>query len=86
MITARDDGFIRTHDDAQALLRYAVPGARIEFTRLKTGRDQTRGYVISVSRIGSPVVAVEGAYSLPANAAQMAKHTREQADRAAQQG
>ena len=30
MITAADDGLLTSHDDALALLRYAVPGARVE--------------------------------------------------------
>lgn len=78
MVTATDDGFARTHDDAQALIRYAVPGARVEFSRVPEAREQTRRYTITVTRMGGKTEAVQGMYSLPAMAARLSTNAREQ--------
>jgi hypothetical protein len=78
MITATDDGWIRTHDEAQALLRYSAIGARVEFSRIAEGREQTRRYTITVDRMGGKADAVRGMYSLPVNADRLITNTREQ--------
>jgi hypothetical protein len=79
--TASDDGHARTHDDAQALIRYAVPGAHVTFWRPATGSDRTRAYQITMRRWGRADVAVQGAYTVPAPAEQIARNAVEQADR-----
>jgi hypothetical protein len=79
MITAPDDGLVRTHDDARALLAYAVPGARVAFAP-QTARSTS--YQVTVRRFGEPAICVLGSYTLPAQAAPLAANAREQVDRA----
>jgi hypothetical protein len=62
-VTATDDGVIRTHDDASAVLRYAVSGAHVAIWKTPTGTDATRSYEVSISRHGRPLIAVRGAYT-----------------------
>jgi hypothetical protein len=78
VITAPDDGFVRTHDDARSLLAYAVPGARLAFDP-KTPRSC--GYEITVRQHGLPDLCVLGSYTLPANAQRLADHARAQVER-----
>jgi hypothetical protein len=85
-ITAHNDGLARTHDDAQALIRYAVPGAHVTFWRPATGSDRTRAYQITMRRWGRADVAVQGAYTIPAPAERIARNAVEQADRVAAKG
>jgi hypothetical protein len=75
--------YAETHDDAQALIRYAVPGAHVTFWRPATGSDRTRAYQITMRRWGRADVAVQGAYTVPAPAEQIARNAVEQADRVA---
>jgi hypothetical protein len=80
---------VHTHDAAQALLRYAVPGARVDFypTRGEDHRsDARRGYTITVRPHGRDAVAVHGAYALPAPVAQLARGAIAQADAALARG
>lgn len=81
MITATDDGYAHTHDDAQALIRYAVPGARVRFWQPATTRGRSMSYEITVERWGAKVAPVLGAYTLPAPASQIADHARSQCAR-----
>ncbi len=55
MITTRDDGLVRTHDEAQSLIRAAVPGARVVFDRIARPGDagtdsRARRYTVLVER------------------------------------
>jgi hypothetical protein len=83
--TAPDDGLVRTHEDARALLTYAVPGARVDLRRPAPGtaRESTRSYEITIRRHGAPSVCVVGGYSLPAIADRLASHARRQVEDAA---
>ncbi len=79
-ITAPDDGMVRTHDDAQSMLRYAVPGAHVEFWRPATAsaKDKTRAYSITIRRdCGQHVEPVRGSYMLPASAEALTRHAVE---------
>ncbi|HEY6017960.1 MAG TPA: hypothetical protein VIU16_14330 [Gaiellaceae bacterium] len=79
MITAPETfGLVLTHDDARALLTYAVPGARVAFER-KSARSC--GYEIAVRRFGAPTLCVRGMYTIPAIADRLAANAREQVER-----
>lgn len=88
MITVRDDDQVETHDDASALLRYAVPGATVEVyrPRLKNlyqrNSERSRAYSIVVRRMGVNDLCVTGSYSLPTSAARLLAHTVEQVRKA----
>jgi hypothetical protein len=79
---------LRTHDDARALLTYAVPGARVEVYRpplrhwAQRNSERSRAYRITVRRHGAEVACVEGSYALPCDALRLATHAREQVARA----
>jgi hypothetical protein len=75
---AYDDGYARTHDDAQALIRYAVPGARVRFWKPETTRGRSMSYEITVERWGRREVPVLGAYTIPAPADAIASNARSQ--------
>ena len=81
MITAPDDGYARTHDDAQALIRYAVPGATVRFWRPQTTRGRSMSYEITLRRWGRADVAVTGAYTVPAPADRIAANAISAADK-----
>lgn len=85
MITTRDDGLVRTHDEAQALIRDAVPGARVAFEHIarpdSIGTDaRARRYVVLVERAGFRRVTDGDVYSLPCVAERLARRAREVAD------
>lgn len=76
-LTATDDGMVRTHDDLAALLRYALPGARVRLERLADDpRPETvrraRRVVLEMERIGGTVSAVD-IVSLPVRADAIAR-------------
>lgn len=81
------DDYVRSHDDALALLRYAVTGARV---RLLPVRDPgtgaaglaTRRYEITVERAGRKPVTACDVYALPCHAGTLARAARLAADRA----
>lgn len=82
MVTTRDDGLVRTHDEARALLSYSAGGALVEIASVRghdrdtcDARDATRRYQVTVPG-AAPVVAL---YSLPARAADLARDVREAA-------
>lgn len=81
MITAPDDAMVRTHDDAIALLRYAVPGARVETWQPPRGRDNARSYSVSLERLGAEPIVVHAAYALPCDANSLARHARGQVEK-----
>ena len=82
LAVSRDDGRVYTHDDAEALLRSAVPGARVEVYRRPYSRERSRSYQITVRRHGREDVAVLGSYALPAPAEQLARDARQQVESA----
>lgn len=87
MITTPDDGLVRSHDEVEQLLRYALPGARVTLAPVAvpgTARAaaSTRRYDIALPRIGREPITTASAYSLPCDAATLARGAREAADRA----
>lgn len=71
--------WLRTHDDALDLLRYAVPGAVIELAPTRGGGDGARAYQITL--VGARVRVSGGdTYHLPCLAAPIARRAREIAD------
>ena len=85
MIVARDDGFARSHDDARAVIRYAVPGARVRFWREpRTTSERGASYEVALPRLGAAPIVLQAAYALPFNAAALAKMVRDRIDQCAQ--
>lgn len=87
MITTPDDGLVRSHDEVEQLLRYALPGARVTLAPVAVpGTAQaaasTRRYDIVLPRIGRASITTASAYSLPCDADRLARGAREAADRA----
>lgn len=88
MIAASDDGLLRTHDDASALLRYCVTGAKVRIYKRRLQRwdervlERSRSYEITVQPHGSETIAVIGSYSLPVAAEQLARDARKQVESA----
>lgn len=87
MITTRDDGLVRTHDEAQSLIRAAVPGARVVFDRIARPGDagtdsRARRYTVLVERAGWRRVTDGDVYSLPCVAQALARRARDVADAA----
>jgi hypothetical protein len=71
--------WLRTHDDALDLLRYAVPGAVIELAPTRGGGDAARAYQITL--LGARIRVSGGdTYHLPCLAAPIARRAREIAD------
>jgi hypothetical protein len=75
---------VRTHDDALALLRYAVPGAVVELEPIWHPGEQessarARRYVVTIP--AARVRVSDGdTYSLPCLAAPLARRARDLAD------
>lgn len=90
MITIRDDDWIRTHDEAAQLLRYAIPGARVEVEPIREAREgdndtrqAARRFRITVERIGREPMSTADIYALPCLGEPLARRARELADHAA---
>ncbi len=86
-IMAPDDGWLRTHDEARDLLTYAVPGARVTFSRVarpgtQQGNAQARRFQITVRRVGREPLETFDLYTLPCLAEPLARRARELADHA----
>lgn len=67
MITAPDDGWVRTHDDALDLLRAAASGARVRVSRISSqdrAAERARRYEVLLDRIGGSASQAD-LYSLP---------------------
>lgn len=81
-ITQHDDGWIRSHADAEQALRYAVPGARVAFfdagsvKRLGLARE----YVVTLARNDHRVTHGRSVYCLPVRAVDLMRHVRAVAD------
>ena len=86
MITAPDDDLVRTHDEARALLSYAIPGATLRVWRLPemdSAHDRGRGYELSIARDGGTSgVLAWGAYALPTRASKLVAAAIDQARKA----
>lgn len=87
MVTAKDDALVRTHDEVEQLLRYAVPGAHVQFSQVREpgttrANASTRRYEITLPRIGRTPITTASAYSLPCEAVRLAQSARAAADRA----
>lgn len=87
MITARDDGWARTHEDVEQLLRYAVPGARVTTAPVHLpgtleAAASVRRYEIRIDRVGRDPVTSAHIYSLPVHAGDLAASARRAADAA----
>ncbi len=82
--TTRDDGMLRTHDDASALLHYLALGATVEIRRPLAGyaRESTRSYALTLERFGCQPVVTMGTYSLPCPAERLATYLRGELARA----
>lgn len=86
MIVARDDGFARSHDDARAVIRYAVPGARVRFWRnVQSTSERGASYEVALDRLGEAPVVVRAAYALPCRADALANHARAEIEKYAPQ-
>ncbi len=84
MIVAPDDGFARTHDEARAVIQYAVPGARVRFWReARTTSERGRSYEVALPRLGAAPIVLQAAYALPFNALAVAKMVRTRIDQCA---
>lgn len=81
--TALDDGWLRTHDEAAQLLRYATIGATVLIERLP--REHTpdlRQYTIVLDGAAEYAVSAADAYALPCLAAPLARRARDLCDSA----
>jgi hypothetical protein len=80
-VSARDDGIARSHEEVEAVLYYAVPGARVTIRRPhlrawnQKNTEAERVYEIAIQR-GSRSHVRSGGYSLPVNANQLARDAR----------
>ncbi len=87
MVTATDDGWIRTHDDVEALLRYAALGATVVFGRIRSEKNHSAigaSREFTVVMDAAPHHAVNGRdiYTLPCKAPALAKRVVDLCDRA----
>lgn len=84
MITARHDGVVRTHEEALACLRGAVPGAIVEAYDVRPGPgcDRSRGFVVTLERVGRRAVSPADTYALPCPESNLARRARELAQAA----
>lgn len=72
---------VRTHDEARALLTYAVLGARVEFHRVRDDSPhaaRARSYQIVLrDAFGREAVCLTDTYVLPLPAARLAQSARD---------
>ena len=88
LIVARDDGIVRTHDEAAALLDSAAPGALVYLDRRPKPTVRERAYeasrqysvVLPEARHVTPSTC--DVYTLPCRADALARRVRELADAA----
>jgi len=83
MQVSQDEEWVRSHDDAEALLKYAVPGARVSFydrgSVLRLGAF--REYVVTLDDEGHTVAHGPHTYGLPCKARDMARFVKRVANR-----
>lgn len=82
--TCNDDGLVRSHEEAIALLRTTVPGARVEVHRVAPGdgAEAARRYVVTLERVGHRPLSLGDVYALPTEAENLADRARTLADKA----
>lgn len=80
--TQDDDGWIRSHADAEQALTYAVPGARVAFVDVGSVKRQglAREYVVTLERHGHRVTHGRAMYCLPVRAIDLMRHVVAVAD------
>lgn len=76
-----DDGMVRTHDDALALLRAAVPGGEVRvYPVMQPGDARSaaacRRYEIRLPRLGGYVTSDADLYHLPTAAAPLERRAK----------
>jgi hypothetical protein len=87
MITANDDGWVRTHDDMRALLKYAALGATVIFDPVKrakrhSAQDASREFTVVLDAAPHHAVNHTDIYALPCRAAPMFRRVRDLCDTA----
>jgi hypothetical protein len=87
VITATDDGLVRTHDEMRELLTYAVPGARVTVEPIvlagtTAAMERSRRWRLAVDRIGREPLETVSIYALPCRAQDIAATARRYADEA----
>lgn len=77
MITVRDDGLCRTHDEAECALRGEADrlGARVVLERTGQG-ERFRRYVATLDRWGHRPLSVASTYGVPCPASNLLEHMR----------
>ena len=80
--TCNDDGLVRSHEEAAAVLRFSVPGARVAIERVRPGdgAEAARRYVVTLERVGHR--PLDETYALPTEAENLADRARTLADKA----
>lgn len=81
-ITALSDGWVRTHEEAANLLRYAALGATVVFDPLRRAKtrqaiESTREFTIVLDAAPHHAVNHTDMYSLPCKADRLAARARE---------
>ena len=82
-VTVIDDQWVRTHDEARDLLRYAALGATVILEPLREGRSpDARSYTLVLDGAVDYALSVADAYSLPCLAGPLAARARALCDTA----
>lgn len=82
--TCNDDGLVRSHEEAAAVLRSSVPGARVTIERVRPGdgAEAARRYVVTLERVGHRPLSLGDVYALPTEVENLADRARTLADKA----
>lgn len=82
--TCNGDGLVRSHEEAAAVLRFSVPGARVAIERVRPGdgAEAARRYVVTLERVGHRPLSLGDVYALPTEAENLADRARTLADKA----
>lgn len=86
-VTQVESTILRSHEEVAQVLRYAVPGARVDIRRpqlrhwAQKNTERSRCYFVSVRPHGRAEACVDGAYSLGTMTAEsLAKMVRNQVE------
>jgi hypothetical protein len=76
MITASDNGWVRTHDEAETLLRYSALGATVVYDPLRRSKNKeaiqrTREFSIVLDSAPSHAINHLDMYTLPVRASHL---------------
>lgn len=88
-VTARDDGWLRTHDDMRAAIQCEADrlGARAKVERLRDLNEKhvekLGTYSLTLERVGLDPITIASAYGLPAPEKQIIASVRETITKAA---